>query len=286
MKKIYEFLLWDNCSNNCKFCWQRENPRIYDHLKRVEILTEVENFIKSDKFEKGSHILVCGGEVFDKPSDFSALNSFFSNRVQDMLNGVVDLLYINTNLIYTNIKGVYDMLTQLQQAGLISKVRFTTSYDIEGRFKNERDRTLMLTNLKTLKQKFPNLPIVVNTILTKQACGAILSNKFDVGQFMSDYDCWINFIPYIVLDNELTAPRELIFKTLNYVNGKCPGYLERYVPNMCIEQEKWLYMYKNNEFQFCSCKLSDCGHSENFKKYSSGGTCFCCDLQYVFGEYV
>ena len=24
IKPIYEFILWDNCSNNCKFCWQKQ----------------------------------------------------------------------------------------------------------------------------------------------------------------------------------------------------------------------------------------------------------------------
>ena len=88
MKKIYEFLLWDNCNNNCKFCWQRENPRLYDHNTRLIIIDEVIKFIKSDKFEKGSHILVCGGEIFDKPSDFQVLSTFFFVLVQFMKQGL------------------------------------------------------------------------------------------------------------------------------------------------------------------------------------------------------
>ena len=277
-KRIYEFLVWDNCNNNCQFCWQREKPRLYNHNMRSSILNDVIEFIKSDKFVKGSHILVCGGEIFDKPTDFQILSTFFSVIIQFMKQGIIDLLYINTNLIYININGVYDLLEQLKEAGLIERIRFTTSYDIEGRFKSERDRSIMLTNLETIGQKYPNMYIVANTILTKPACEAILTGKFNIKEFMEHNNCWVNLIPYIVLDDKLTADRNMIFNTLRKVEEQVPGYLSRYVPNMAIKQEKWLYMYKDGEFQFCRCKVSeDWGHSVNCKKYCREGTCFCCD---------
>jgi len=286
-KRIYEFLVWDNCNNNCQFCWQREKPRLYDHTTRGLILEEVIKFIQSDKFIKGSHILVCGGEIFDKPSDFSILSNFFSTIIQFMKKDIIELLYINTNLIYLNINGVYDLLEQLKEANLIDRIRFTTSYDIEGRFKSERDRSIMLTNLETIGQKYPNMHIVANTILTKPACKAILDGKFNIAEFMKRNNCWVNLIPYIVLDEKLTADRNTIFQTLKYVEKLSPGYLYKYVPNMTIKQEKWLYMYKDGEFQFCSCENSpECEHSVNFKKYCKEGTCFCCDLEEVFNAFI
>ena len=253
----------------------------------MSILNNVIEFIKSDKFVKGSHILVCGGEIFDKPTDFQILSTFFSVIIKFMKQGIIDLLYINTNLIYLNINGVYDLLEQLKEAELIERIRFTTSYDIEGRFKNERDRSLMLTNLENIGQKYSNMYIVANTILTKPACEAILTGKFNIKEFMERNNCWVNLIPYIVLDDKLTADRNMIFDTLRKVEEQVPGYLNRYVPNMAIKQEKWLYMYKDGDFQFCSCELSEeCGHSVNFKKYCKEGTCFCCDLEEVFNAFI
>lgn len=287
MKRIYEFLVWDNCNNNCKFCWQREAPRLYNAEQRADILEETLNFINSDKFIKGSHILICGGEVFDKPQDIHVLTYFFNKIVELMEKDVIELLYLNTNLIYTNNRALLCILNLLERSihNLLPRLRFTTSYDIEGRFRRECDRELMLSNLKYVVDKYSIRP-VVNTILTKPACEAILNNTFNIAEFMVKYNCWVNLIPYIVLDEELTADRKTIFQTLNYVNEQCPGYLEKYVPNMAIKQEKWLYMFKNGEFKFCSCELSpECGHSVNFKKYSKEGTCFCCDLEMIYGEY-
>jgi biotin synthase-like enzyme len=37
-KPIYEFLLWNNCNNNCKFCFQRKDPRLYNLFERENIL--------------------------------------------------------------------------------------------------------------------------------------------------------------------------------------------------------------------------------------------------------
>lgn len=284
-KKIYEFLVWDNCNNNCKFCFQREHPRLFNKDKRQNILDETIKFIQSDKFIKGSHILICGGEIFDKPSDFEILDSFFCKILEFMVNGTIDLLYINTNLIYKDLTGVVQLIRRIQTLNLFDRLKFTTSYDLEGRFKSKDDENLMLSNLKLLTGIYKDLKVVSNTILTKPVCESIISGQFSVKEFMETYHCWVNLIPYIVLDESLTPSREKIFSALKKVDGECEGYLQKYVPNMAITQEKWLYMYKDNGFKFCSCEIDPvCGHSINFKRYSSSGTCFCCDIKEVFND--
>lgn len=285
-KPIYEFLVWDNCNNNCSFCFQREEPRLFDTNTRSFILDEVITFIKSDNFIKDSHVLICGGEIFDKPQDFNKQFEFFTKIISFMNKGIIDLLYINTNLIYKDLTGVCFLLNLISKNNLFERLKFTTSYDLKGRFKNKKSEELMLTNLKYISNTYSQCNTVVNVILTKQVCEAILSNRFKLSTFMKEYKCWINLIPYIVLDNTLTASRNSIFKALRQVDLDVPGYLAKYIPNMSIEQEKWLYMYKNNKFEFCSCKIDECGHSTNFKRYSSKRSCFCCDLKEIFSDVI
>lgn len=285
-KPVYEFLLWDNCNNNCSFCWQREQPRLYNQTTRSIILDEVIKFINSDKFVKGSHILVCGGEIFDKPKDCQILNNFFKKIVSLMLSNVIDLLYINTNLIYKDLTSLKFLLDLIKSNHLFDRLRFTTSYDIEGRFKKEEDKQLMLSNLKWINITYPECQIVTNIILTKQLCKSILSETFSVKFFMTVYNCWVNLIPYIVLNNDLTADRNLIFKTLLKVDNENEGYIKRYIKNLDLSQDKLLYMYKDNQFIFCSCDNDTCGHSINFKKYSDNNSCFICDLKKVFHEHL
>ena len=282
-KPIYEFLVWDNCNNNCKFCFQRENPRLFNFNTRKLILDETLRFIESANFLKGSHVLICGGELFDKESDFEILLNFFNTICEKMLNNEIDLLYINTNLIYKNLNGLLNVLDLIQKYNLFSRLKFTTSFDLKGRFKSEEIKQLMLNNLLFIKNKYSDCNIVTNIILTKDVCEGILENTFDLTAFMLKYKCWVNLIPYIIYDKSLAASRSDIFKALITINNKNPNYLKEYIPNICIKQDKLLYLYENGQFNFCSCKLNDCGHSINFKRYSEKNTCFCCDLKYLFG---
>lgn len=282
IKDVYEFLIWDNCNNNCQFCFQRNNPRIFDHEKRKYILDNVISFIDSDQFIKGSHVLIVGGEIFYNLADQRILSNFWSAIVERMLDNTIDLLYINTNLLYQDCTNLYNLLELIEWNNLFDRLRFTTSYDLEGRFKSKEDEELMLNNLLEVKRLYPKCQIVTNIILTKKVCEAILNGTFSAKYFMDKYNCWINFIPYIVSDSRLAADRNTIFKALKYIGDENPGYLEKYIANLDLAQEKKLYMYKDNEFQFCSCELSECGHAVNFKKYSDKGSCFICDLKGVF----
>lgn len=283
IKPIYEFLVWDNCHNNCKFCFQREKPRLFNLNMREHILNETLKFIESDKFIKGSHILICGGEVFDNVSDIKILDTFFQDIIKKMNENIIDLLYINTNLIYKDITALNNFLNLVEKNNLFERLKFTTSYDFEGRFKNEEDRELMLSNLKWIKKQYPDTRIVTNTILTKPVCNMIIDGKYDIRDFMEEYQCYVNLIPYIVLDRNLMPTRNELFKALNIIEKQAEGYLSRWIANLDLKQQKWLYMFKDGQFQFCSCDWDDdCGHAVNFKRYSDSGHCFVCDLKELF----
>lgn len=281
-KPIYEFLVWDNCSNNCKFCFQRKNPRLFNHDERKIILNEVINFINSDKFIKNSHILICGGEIFDKPNDYDILMPFFKKICDLMTNNIIDLLYINTNLIYKDLKPLTDFLNLIKEYKLFNRLKFTSSYDLEGRFRNKDDENIMLNNLLFVKKTFTDCNIVVNTILTKKVCNDILNDSYNIQNFMNTYQCWVNLIPYIVYNENIAATRGEIMSALRKVENQMNGYLKVYINNFDLPQDKLLYIYENNNFEFCSCSHADCGHSINFKKYSKNESCFICDLKTMF----
>ena len=284
-KPIYEFLVWDNCHNKCKFCWQRKKPRLFNKEKREHILNEVIAFIDSERFIKGSHILICGGEIFDNACDFEALDIFFKTIVKKMNNLEIDLLYINTNLIYQDITGLYNLLKLIEENNLFERLKFTSSYDLEGRFKSLEDEELMLENLLKIKKDFKHCNIVINTILTKQVCQKIINKEFDVKHFSETYHCWVNLIPYIIYDENLAATRGEVMTALRAVENQNNGYLKIYINNFDLPQDKLLYIYENDNFEFCSCENSECGHSINFKRYSNKGSCFVCDLKEMFKGY-
>jgi len=290
IKPIYEFLVWDNCNNNCRFCFQRENPRLFNHDGRKMVLDETIKFIDSDNFKKGSHILICGGEIFDNPKDINILYDFFTQIIDRMNNGIIDLLYLNTNLIYENIAPLFNVLDMIRDNNLFERLKFTTSYDLVGRFRDKPmpithhlPEEVMLDNLLSLKIEYPDIRIVTNTILTKPVCEKIIDGSYNIREWMEKYKCYVNLIPYIVLDKELMPSRNDLFKALNIIDNQAPSYLPKWIANLDLKQEKWLYMFKDNKWQFVSCEWDEeCGHSVNFKRYSDKGTCFVCDLKEIF----
>lgn len=286
IKNIYEFLLWANCGNNCKFCWQKhlnQKDKFLNEQQKLDSLRAVKRFLSSNNYENGNHVLLVGGELFDtkKTPDFCLFLEFIIDKMRAK---EIDLLYINTNLIYEDLDSLSFLLDLVEKNNLFQKLKFTTSFDIYGRFANKDRQTLMLNNLQIIKSKYPDINIVVNIILTKQACDAILSKQFSVAGFMEYYKVDVNTIPYIVLTDDMAADKQKIFQTLLSLNEEIPGYLQRYVANFDLPQKKLLYEYASgdiNDLVFCSSEDdSECGHSVNFKKYSiEQDSCFVCDIK-------
>lgn len=288
IKPVYEFLLWQNCHNNCKFCFQTNKNQL-DSIGKKNSINAVKNFLESDKYIKGSHILLVGGEIFDSPKDFDILEPFLLYILKQVAIHSIDLLYVNTNLIYKKLDLLEYFLYIANKLGLLSRLKFTTSYDIAGRFANEKSRELMLNNLDYITSKYKELKVVANLILTKQACEEINSGRFVAKEFEEKHHCSIALIPYIIRLEELTASKSAIFsallKTASYYSNP-QAYLLEYIRNLDLKQEKRLYQFDGNQLNYCSSNNSSCSHSENFKLYSNDNSCFICDLKQFLQEYL
>lgn len=282
IKPIYEFLMWENCRNHCSFCFQQEKNQLLDQEK-LESMYAVKCFLEYDqRYIKNSHVLLVGGELFDSPTIFSKLKQFLTYIISKQLDQTIDLLYINTNLIYKNTDCLLWFLSEIEKNQLFDRLKFTTSYDIAGRFANEKVKQLMLSNLSLLTEKFPQIKIVVNSMLSKHLCEAILNDAYHLNKFMQTYHCAVNLTPYIIYDQSLAPTRDLVFKALLKIQQQDPAYIEAYVKNFDLPQKKELYQYKKGQLKYVSCQYNECCHSENFTRYSNQGSCFICDLKSIF----
>lgn len=290
IKPIYELLLWNNCNNNCKFCFMKynhhDNKFLSDENKKVSMKKALQ-LLNSDTYKDGSHVLLVGGELFDTKFSYDTeqyFKYFLTTIVHYMVSGKIDLLYVNTNLIYQDHSYLYYFLNLINDFGLFDRLKFTTSYDIYGRFKDSKSRILMEKTLGELLVDFPKIHIVVNMIMTKQFCEAVLSRRFNVKQFMDDFKVSVNTIPYIILHEDMAASRDQIYSTLQLLDQQMPGYLRAYIDNIAINQDKLLYEYDGKEFVFMTAKNAPCGHNENFHLCTVGkDRCFICDM-IEFGE--
>lgn len=290
-KDIYEFVLWNNCNNNCSFCFLKTSPSYNEHIltpeEKIKSIHKVKEFIQSDKFKLGSHALLVGGELFDA-SMTEDIQKEFKELIQlireYMLEDKIELLYINTNLMYEDLTAVKTTLLDiLAPDNLLPRVRFTTSYDEKGRYAKEEHRLLMLSNIDKLNTEYKkdNLLICVNSILTNDLCEKIISGEYSRKKFAEEHDVFVNLLPYIPYDKTLDPGRDKIIKALLAVGKEDMDYLKFYIDNFLLEQIRHVYEYMKttDELHYCSAKIDKCGHYESFKRFQGNDYCFLCDLK-------
>jgi len=279
MLPIHEFILWNNCPNNCKFCWQKkEKQQTYE--ERIESIKLVYNTVEN---LKDTHVLFVGGEIFaDKDTTInSQLFQLFKLTCEKMLKNEIELCYINTNILYNIHTLLLPVLNMIKDYNLENRIHFTTSGDGAGRFSNSFSMKQFYFNLIKIRNLFPTLPIYVNIILTKPFCNDVLSEKFNIANYENDYKVEVNTIPYIKFGKDIEAPtRETVFKTIFKLNEQLPGYGIKYCNNFLLNQDIILQKSENGKLFNISSNKSKCSHSENFKRcYSDSNECFVCDCK-------
>lgn len=295
---IYEFLLWNTCKNNCKFCHQKANKgrfpgKFPEDEGKYESIKLVEKHIKEGNCKDGSDILMMGGELFDTKLSEKTERAFIQlidTIFTRLHNRKVFHFYFNSNLIYEDMSLLYKVLDRFFNFEHFCKnghwkcfvpenlVYFTTSYDIAYRYRTEEDKHLVERNLKELSKRYPNLTKTANFILTDKGCEFLLNNPEFPREFQDEYGCRLNPIPYIILDPAMAAPRKTVQQTLLALNYADPYFLETYIKNMNANRERILLEYDGTKLINASSKNAPCGHNENFRRvYKDDSRCFICD---------
>ena len=278
-----EFLLWNNCTNNCQFCWQRKLDKPEMDLteeEKLQAITDVRYEISGLPY---TDILIVGGEVYSShsPEVNQALQDLFQVINGRIRAGMTRQLYANTNLLYSDRTVLVSLLEAFR--GNEDKLRLTTSYDIYGRYATEESRQLFLSNLMFIATNYPDVKPVVNCILTKQMCQHIVSGAFRIGEFYNQYNlAFINFIPYIAIDkNDVMFPTWAeVTEALLYIDTVIPHYLRYYCDQLDFLQDRVLKEYhKDVGFVECTSEYLECGHNSNYTRATEDDSCFVCKMK-------
>lgn len=282
MRTMQEFILWSNCTNQCDFCWQCKKHDANTILTPNEMIDSIYATRKKlNMIHNGDDVLLVGGEILANYDDkvSNELQFLILDCIKRIKEDKIRYFYINTNLLFKDRKNLIYLLNAI--AGYESRLKFTTSFDIYGRFKTKESEKLFLDNLRFIHSKYPKVNIVVNSIITKQ----LVETDFNFNEFKKKYGIkYINFIPYIPVKEDRIMDTD--FGGIISVLAKCekdnPGFLKFYINDFDLNQNKKLYEYtKNNGYVVCTSKLSSCHHNENFKKVLNG-ECYICKLKEIF----
>ena len=282
MHTMQEFLLWGNCTNQCDFCWQCKKRDESIFLNKKEMISCIADTLsKLDNINDGDDVLIVGGEILASYYEEvdESLRELIDKCVQLISINKIRFLYINTNLIYKDRANLIYLFEAIK--GYEDRLKFTTSYDVYGRFKTKEAEELFLKNLLFIKDNYPKVNTVVNCIITKQ----LVASNFDDEQFKETYGVkYVNFIPYVPVpdDRSMDVSFMDIVKVLARAERKHKGYIDFYINDFDLNQNKVLYQYhKDIGYEECTSKYSECHHNENFKKVLDGD-CFICKLKEVF----
>lgn len=193
--RFVQFQLWRDCSCNCDFCY---NKGLKD-TDKVWSLNAIINKIKTDSIiDHFNEIGFIGGETFGKQLDDPEVKRLFYVLMQLVIdrvnNGQIKKIYMTTSLMYKNTDSLIEFLEFIKRNHALDKLLICTSYDTIYRFKNENSEQLWKNNIMMLHQKYPELAIHTETILTQDFIEKVLNDQFDIIKFQQQYQTKLNFI--------------------------------------------------------------------------------------------
>jgi len=106
---------------------------------------------------RDSDVLIVGGEVYapQEPSVNAELSKLFALIANKIKLGEIRYFYVNTNLAYNDMVNIDSLMTAF--IGIESSIKFTTSYDVYGRFASIEEEDAFIERSHNLTVKYPML---------------------------------------------------------------------------------------------------------------------------------
>lgn len=193
INKFVQFELWKDCRNNCKFCFNKNEP----NTNKLQSLNNILQFLNSENINAYSEIGFIGGEFFDNQLEdvvvrdkFYKLFDICANKYK---NNKLKKLYITTSLIYEMDLYLIPFLAYLKQLNLLEITLLCTSYDLKYRFHTEKQENLWKSNMLMLKETFPELYLHTEIIITQFFIDAVLNGEFNIADFKKNYNTDIDY---------------------------------------------------------------------------------------------
>lgn len=199
-----QYELWKDCNNGCQYCFNQYVPKRRDKLAA---LTYAINSLKSRIVEPGSTIGLMGGEFFG--------GQLSDKRVKDKFYELVEIILekLNTNpigrfcimsaLMADDKSDWLEFCDFIHARNMDKSILVCTSWDRLHRFTSRTlknwEETMQIT-----QEKYPDMKIHVEMILTEYLIQDIMDNPMYLKDFEKKWNCRTDFnIPYLPLFCEL-----------------------------------------------------------------------------------
>lgn len=305
MGNMVQYACWSNCCNACDFCLRKERIP-YPKEKQLWMLDKIKKNLDyvdwKDKFSYGISLL--GGELYfitDKElqESFLELIDLIIEKVLKVSNNPNCRYSTVTNGLY-NPTFLYKVIDKIVNSVGIQYVDLNFSYDLKYRFKNEKDRQLVLKNINDFHKRY-NYCCGVQMILTQYVIDEWKKGNFDVNRFMEEEIkgnqlCFLYPHPIetgIKLDDFNFKRKDFLdfMQYLKSVNYEVYLSFLQSTKNSCTFKYTGVKERTSNDYTE-EPKLTDgkeiindkCGHSMLYSCYADSDKCVLCDLEMLDKE--
>lgn len=300
-----QYGIWPNCCNACDFCLNLREA-FYSVEEQKNMIKNVRHNIKLLDWKNVYYhgISLLGGELYFIQDE--ELQEEFLKLIDDIIEYVVRKENGNFCKYSTVTNGLYDptflfkVLDKFREKDLMNAVDLNFSYDLKYRFKTEERKKLCETNIVKTVERYPELKVNVQMILTQHlineyrknnnilkeieeklhvdSINLLFPHKHNTGKPLEDfYLKRSDFLWFLYNLNEQNhnKVKQFVESILNVDDNALIGLYRRNKieeNNINIDQ---LPMKEDNK----TVINPSCGHSTLYQCYEDSDRCLFCDIR-------
>lgn len=300
-----QYGIWPNCCNACDFCLNLRE-QFYDIEKQKTMIQNVRHNIKLLDWKNVYYhgISLLGGELYfvkDK-----GIQEEFLGLIDDIIEYVVCKENGRLCKYSTVTNGLYDpeflfkVLDKFQEKDLMDAVDLNFSYDLKYRFKTEERKKLCEDNIIKTGERYPNLKVNVQMILTEHLIKEYNKNPRILKDLEEKFH--IDSIHLLFPHKHNTGKvledfylrRNDFLKFLYELNATDQRKAKQFVESiMNVDDNALVGLYRRNQIEDNNIDIDQmpmkedtktvinpkCGHSTMYQCYEDSDKCLYCDIR-------
>lgn len=189
MNKFIQFELWKDCSQGCRFCFNKGQIPV----NKTESCKYVLENLKKLKEGQYDYIGIIGGEFFNGETIYHVQPFLKILRQAYLLKP--KKIFLTTSLIYDIGEYLIPALKALKNGPRITdKLVLCTSWDAKYRFHTPEQQALWTKNMLWIYNHFPEVELHVEMILTQHLIDMVLNKELNFALFKQIFNCSLDFI--------------------------------------------------------------------------------------------
>lgn len=192
--KFIQYKLWSDCSNNCRFCMNQ----LEKDADKIDVLDYYIGNIVKGELDDYNELGIQGGEFFNGQLDEPGVRDKFYQMIDlivDKINQkIIRKFDVTTSLIYKDLTELFYFIDYISSRCGIDCLLICTSYDTIYRFHNSAGLKLWENAIFALHERYPQLKIHCETIITQDFINKVLSGEHDIAKFAQKYRVHVDYL--------------------------------------------------------------------------------------------